>query len=105
MHKEKSVLRLSNKRELLFKVPQAGLPPLRMYYLKSDFTTDIAHTGQMAYQKSKSHCERGSPSHSLSTAPRNLKSKLGSYLGRFPIPFSITYILFKKIPIYQLKQY
>lgn len=53
MHKEKSVLRLSNKRELLFKVPQAGLPPLRMYYLKSDFTTDIAHTGQMAYQKIK----------------------------------------------------
>lgn len=46
MHQDKN--RISNETEHLFKAPQAGLLPIRIFYLKPDFTADITSTGQMA---------------------------------------------------------
>lgn len=67
-------------RELLLKAPQAGLPPLRIYNFKPDFTADAASIGQMAddIPKPKSHHERKPPLLSLSTAAMKEMSSLSS---------------------------
>lgn len=103
MHQDKNGI--SNEREHLFKAPQAGLLPIRIYYLKPDFTADIASTGQMAnaITKIKEPLWEVISSTFLkhSSHERNSKPLLGSYLEIFPTLFSLNHVLLKNIPIYQ----